>query len=148
MSIRIFPDFVVAVGVRESIKRKAIMSGKGIKEEVTADEMNDILSRILISPSGCAERQMQYKDNGISNVFLGFGQETWTKEDYIKFMTAHPEKFIRNDSDPDYFRLNVTDFGMNYRGKRSIPDVTKELCVRLMTEGVYGPRIMRKYGFV
>ena len=148
MSIRIFPDFVVAVGVRESIKRKAIMSGKGIKDEVTADEMNDILSKVLISPSDCAERQMQYKDNGISNVFLGFGQDTWTKEDYIKFMIAHPEKFIRNDSDPDYFRLNVTDFGMNDSEKRSVPDVTKELCVSLMTESVYGPRLMRKYGFV
>ena len=148
MSIRLFPDFIVAVGVRESIKSKTFMAGRRMNDEVDADEMNDILSRVLISPSGCAERQLQYKDNGISNVFLGYGENTWSKDDYTKFMTNHPEKFIRNESDPDFFRLNVKDFGENNCGKRKISDVTKKVCISLMTEGVYGPRLMKKYGSV
>ena len=148
MSIRLFPDFVVAVGVRESIKLKSFMAGRKMNDEVNAEEMNDILSRVLISPSGCAERQLQYKDNGISNVFLGYGEMTWSKDDYIAYMMNHPEKFIRNESDPDYFRLNVEDSGENYSGKRNISDITKKVCVSLMTEGVYGPRLMKKYGFV
>ena len=143
MSIRIFPDFIVANRVREFIKYKAFFYNKKFGDDISADEMNEILSHIWVSPARCVEDQLQYKDNGISNVFLGYGLDNWTKIDYINFLESK-KAFSRVDSS-NLFRLNTR---VSFDGERPFVDVVNEICIGLMTQGVYGERILRKYGFI
>ena len=148
MSVRLFPDFMVAVEVRDSMSLFTYFYDKTMKSIVSYEDMKDILKDVYICPETCIRHQTKYKNNGISNVFTGYGIIDWTVKDYKEYLNNNPKFFVEKKDNPKFFCLNLEDNAFVFEGEQSIGQYIKQVCIKLLNQGVYPPLLLKKYGII
>lgn len=150
MAIRLYPDFAVAVILRDSISREVYLAEHAIDEIVDTDKLRDILGHILIHPKACVEIQRSFLNNGISNVFIGYGHSQWTTNDYEAFLNEQPQlferKFFPND-ERKFYKINE-DKIKQVTARQTPQQMMQKLCMSILVEGAYSPLVLKKYGFI
>ncbi len=146
MCTRFYPDIIVAVEVRDSLNwfshvREELKAHVNIADEIIAETLRDV----HIDVFGCVERQGQLKRTGICNVYIGYGKEEWKNEDYIRYLSSHPDLFKERDDGDFMYGLNADSIMHNVEYDGSDFDTyTMRVCQWMLTEKIYDPLILER----
>ena len=143
MAMRLYPDFVAAIEARDSIVLNTYLREKTDYDVLDKETVKDILKDALVSVSRCIYNQEGYRNNGVSNVFVGYGHESWNIKDYRDYFASLPQYFIKHPKLPDVYKLNVDNIEILDTTHKTM----QNFCLNIMTVGAYSPMILRKYGF-
>lgn len=123
MCTRFFPDIIVAAEINNSVSHAT----------------GEADPQVCVSIDDCLLHQADYKQFGISNVFIGFGDKEWGKEDYLEYFNALPQYFHPTGS---RYQVNL---GALWQGVGR-NDTTGKQYGKLFTQGTYPPKVLRALG--
>lgn len=142
MCVRLYPDFVVATELNNIINQFASMEFEG-------DDIS-MLDHIFLSPEACTELQDRYKKIGLGSVILGYGDQSWSAEDYRSFFESHPDIFSVDETDEKFYKVDCSNI-CNDEKVNNIEKIrlnAKEFCCNLLTLDSYNNRLLSAVGLV
>lgn len=122
MSVRLFPDIIVASEVNNLVK---------FYDDLTITSFEIPFSRLI-------DLQEDYKHWGISNVFIGYDDIDWCISDYKSYFERLPKIFTEYSNG---YVVNL-DFIQGVNKK----DIAKVICNKLLIQSAYSPKILKAFG--
>ena len=111
MSMRLYPDIIVASEVKDSLDDIVLISKKN--NEDGENNYFKYIFKVYISAEQCTKHQKAYTKRGLGNVFLGYEGRDWTKEDYKAYFDSNPSVFTRLEDDVDHIQ-EIYDIALKY----------------------------------
>ena len=142
MSVRLFPDIIVASEIKESLDQIYLIC----KNNNNINLFKEV-SKIYISTERCVQRQHSYAKRGLGNVFLGFEGKDWTINDFIYYFKSNPQIFKHDIQNRYYVKINkkLPDKINNFN---DIKLFINNYCLSLLLQETYNPRILAKFGLI
>lgn len=146
MSIRIFPDFVVATVLRDAAMRNVFLAGQKLDAVTDKAIQTKVMTGILIEINNCLNMQERIAYCTSVDVFVA----PWDKNDYVNYFNNSPYFYRHYTNENPSFSHNVF-YELDVQKieyKDTLKQTIQNLCVSMLTEGSYSPIILRQYGFV
>lgn len=142
MAVRLYPDFVVAVELKDGLMRRFRFACHGSNSPIIKEDVEKAVDGIYLSSKGICERQDSLREEGVPNVFLGYGLRRWTAADYEGYFERSP--FFVPDEYPWLYKIApaVADL---YRDGDTVKTFVKRLTGAVLTMR-YSEELKEKYG--
>ena len=144
MIIKLFPDFVVAANVMDTIQKQAYIRFAAFDICVNKENLIDIFQKVTIIPTKCVKDQGFYKNAGVENVFNGYECDQWNTRHYREYLDSHPELFSKHPN--DVYTLNMSNIKKYLSIGISIRRNAISLCNSMLTQGKYESLLLLRYG--
>ena len=144
MIIKLFPDFVVAANVMDTIQKQAYIRFAAFDICVNKENLIDIFQKVTIIPTKCVKDQGFYKNAGVENVFNGYECDKWTTRHYTEYLDSHPKLFSKHRD--DIYKLNMNTIKKHLSIGISIRRNAISLCNSMLTQGKYESLLLLRYG--
>lgn len=157
MCVRLHPDIIAAAEVNSAVRRIDLRSGLNSTDTDTGKNTNDRfmqnLNCVYISAGRCVEQQMLYKQQmGASSTFVGYGNNTWTKDDYKAYFEKKGQFFDLVDEDNLLYKVRIDELccksnldGYNEKVV-SVTGIVKSIRKNLLSMDFYSPRVLADMG--
>ena len=145
--ITIFPDFVVAVDVMNSILRNTYMDSLMPEYKVNKTILRTILSKVVIIPTECIVNQTEIKNEGIKGISSGYQPDYWNTRHYREYFDAHPELFIPSKT-RIFYTLNMESIKKMVSYEKTIRENAIMLCRKMLTHDHYTNLLLIRYGLI
>lgn len=124
MCTRLYPDIIVAAEINNHVHA-----------------VRTPAPSVCVSIDDCLSHQDIYKQFGICNVFVGYGDQEWNKRDYEAYLHTFPTYFhpVENGYEVD---LDALSEGVS-RDK-----FARQICNKLFTQGTYSPKVLKALGLL
>ena len=144
--IKIFPDFVVAVQMIESILRSTYTSSLSPDYKVNESILRSIFEKVAIYPTKCIVDQHKIQNKGINGIVSGYQPDMWNTRHYREYFSTLPELFVPSE-DKDYYTLNMKMIKKEFSLEKTIRENAYFLCKKMLNQGHYNKLLMIRYGF-
>ena len=158
MCVRLHPDIIVVAEVNNAIRRIDLRSG--LSSACANEKLMQNLNSIYISAGRCVEQQVVYKQQmGANNTFIGYGDSTWTNDDYKAYFEENRQFFDLVDEDNMLYKVNIDELCResttdSYSRKElyvdekelSVDEIVKNICKNLLTMNSYSPQVLFDIG--
>lgn len=144
MCVRLYPDIIVAVEIINTIQQNKLKIC-GNSNINTNEEFLQSLNFVYISIGRCIEQQMIYKQQmSTSNVFIGYGNNYWTKDDYKVYFEDTKQFFKLIDEDNLLYKVCIDK--LCGEKKLSVSEIIKSVCMNLLFMDSYDKQILSDIG--
>ena len=143
--IKIFPDFVVAVSVMESILRSTYISSMSPDFKVNKNITRGIFEKVIVVTADCISNQHTIQNKGIKGFSPEYRPDMWNTRHYKEYFDTHPELFVPA-KDKNRYVLNMQNIEKDISLEKSIRDNAMLLCRKMLTQGHYNGLLMMRYG--
>ena len=132
MSYRLYPDIIISAQILDSFTKCC---------EVLIIPPKSALGRTFISVESCMRMQEMTKNMGWENIFTGSEtKENWDKEDYVKFLKAHPQYFEKEDS---FYRVKFENLLEDFEDMENLKENMRKALKDNLLENSYGDRLLQ-----
>lgn len=132
MSYRLYPDIIISAQILDSFTKCC---------EVLIIPPKSALGRTFISVESCMRMQEMTKNMGWENIFTGSEtKENWDKEDYVKFLKAHPQYFEKEDS---FYRVKFENLLEDLEDMENLKENMRKALKDKLLENSYGDRLLQ-----
>lgn len=132
MSYRLYPDVIISAQILDSFEKCCV---------VLIIPPKSALSRTFISVESCLRMQEMTKNMGWENIFTGSEtKENWDKEDYVKFLKAHPQYFEKEDS---FYRVKFENLLEDLEDMENLKENIRKALTEKLLENSYSERLLQ-----
>ena len=143
MNVRLFPDIIAAAEVKNNLEDILFFSKRTHKNYFKT------IKQVYISSEQCVRGQIFYAQRGLGNVFLGYGNQKWTNEDYIQYFNDNPSIYTPLNENLSLYSVKLGEhFATLDNIDTKAESYINSFCLNLLTQENYNLEVLIKFGFI
>lgn len=145
MCVRLHPDIIVAAEVNNTVRRIELRTSPTGEPSSFTQE----LEYVYISAGRCVEQQEMYKQMGLGNACVGYGDQVWQSDDYKAYFDSNSQLFELDNEEQLLYKVRMERLcdDENPEGVPLATSIAKKICRNFLSVGVYSRRVLSAVGF-